>query len=79
LRTLFGLLDLLRKHAAGDVDRACALALSAGTTRLRFVRTFLAAAAPTQLIDRHRLIAPITTYNTHFTTLTQGELSLDER
>lgn len=79
LRTLFGLLDLLRKHAVGDVERACALALSAGTTRLRFVRTFLAAEAAAPLIDQHRIIAPITTYNTHFATLTQGELPLDER
>ena len=78
LRTLFGLLDLLRKHAVGDVERACALALSAGTTRLRFVRTFLTADAAPPLIDQHRIIAPITTYNTHFATLTQGEPPYDE-
>jgi len=78
MRTLFGLLDLLRKHTVADVERACALALAAGTTRLRFVRTFLAPhAAP--LLDEHQLIAPMETYNKHFTTLTQGDSSLDQR
>ena len=77
MRTLFGLLDLLRKHPVNDVESACALALSAGTTRLRFVRTFLTAVTPPQLTDDHRLIAPIDTYTTHFETLIQGELPLD--
>jgi transposase len=77
MRTLFGLLDLLRKHPVNDVESACALALSAGTTRLRFVRTFLTAVTPPQLTDEHRLIAPIKTYTTHFETLMQGELPLD--
>jgi hypothetical protein len=77
MRTLFGLLDLLRKHPVQDVERACDLALSAGTTRLRFVRTFLTAKAPSLTTD-HRIIAPIDTYSTHFTTLIQGELQLDQ-
>jgi hypothetical protein len=77
LRTLFGLLDLLRKHPVNDVESACALALSAGTARLRFVRTFLTAVTPPTLTDEHRLIAPISTYTDHVHTLTQGELQLD--
>ena len=78
MRTLFGLLDLLRKHPANEVDRACELALSAGTTRLRFVRTFLTAVASPALVDEHRIIAPIDTYSTHFNTLIQGELPSDQ-
>ena len=74
IRTIFGLLDLLRKHPAPDVDRACALALSAGTQRLRFVRTFLARDNASPLTDHHRIIAPIDTYNTHFSTITRGKL-----
>jgi hypothetical protein len=67
----------LRKHPVKDVESACALALTAGTTRLRFVRTFLTAVTPPQLTDKHRLIAPIDTYTTHLETLMQGELPLD--
>ncbi|MBD5656448.1 MAG: hypothetical protein IAI50_14880 [Candidatus Eremiobacteraeota bacterium] len=73
IRTLFGLLDLLRKHQPDAVDRACALAISAGTARLRFVRTFLAYENAPPLTTKHPIIAPIDTYDTHFATLTQGE------
>jgi hypothetical protein len=73
LRTLFGLLDLLRKYPATEVERACALALTAGTLRLRFVRTFLNESEAKPLTSEHQLIAPINTYQQHFATLTQGD------
>jgi len=74
IRTLFGLLDLLRKHQPEAIDRACALALTARTVRLRFVRTCLSYENASPLTAMHPIIAPIDTYNTHFATLTQGDL-----
>ena len=80
LRALFGVLDLLRRHDVTQVERACALALTAGSIRLRFLRTYLdshTSASP--LIGEHRLIETISTYRSHFATLTQEELLNDQR
>jgi hypothetical protein len=38
LRPLLGLCDLLKRHGNERLERVCALALSAGTFRLRFLR-----------------------------------------
>jgi transposase len=79
-RSLFGLLDLIRRHGAENVDRACAVAVRIGALRLRFIRTYLATASPPQpLTAQHPLIEEIATYRSHFDALKQGELFHDER
>jgi transposase len=71
LRALYGMLDLLRRYDAADVDRACAFATSSAIASLRFVRTYLAHhAKPLKLKNEHRIIPTIEPYTTHFTTLT---------
>lgn len=76
-RTLFGLLDLIRRHDADAVEKACRLAVSAGIWRLRFLRTVLAQQSPTPLTASHRIIPAIETYTKHFAIRTQGELCFD--
>ncbi len=76
LRALYGLLDLLRRYDAADVERACAFAASAAIANPRFVRTYLAHHATSlRLRTEHRIIPAIETYTTHFSTHTQGALS----
>lgn len=78
LRAFFGVLDLARRYEPEALERACGLALAAGSWRVRFLRTYLAAHyAIKPLAERHRIIPPIETYSKHFTTLTQGELFHD--
>jgi transposase len=73
LRPLFGVLDLLRRYEAADVERACLLAVTAHSTSLRFLRTYLDHhATPLKLKTEHRIIPEIETYTIHFATLTQG-------
>jgi len=72
-RTLFGMLDLLRRYDRDAVERACRLAVEAGTSRLRFVRFYLEQQRPAQLKTQHQIIPEIATYTNHFTTLTQGD------
>jgi transposase len=80
LRPLFGLCDLLKRHGPERVERACALALSAGTLRLRFLRRALDIEnVPLPLLQHHAVIESISTYRSHFATLTQGTLSDDQR
>ena len=77
-RALFGLLDLARRFDVDALERACSLAVAAGTWRLRFLRKYLAAHhQPKPLTERHRIIPHIDMYAKHFTTLTQGELIHD--
>jgi transposase len=79
LRSLFGLVDLIKRYGIERVDRACALAMSAGSLRLRFVRRALTINDPEpMLIDEHKLIESIATYRKHFNALTQGDLSNDQ-
>jgi transposase len=79
LRPLFGLCDLLKRHGPERVERACALALSAGTLRLRFLRRALAIEnVPLPLLQHHDVIESISTYRTHFATLTQGASPNDQ-
>jgi len=73
-RKLFGLLDLIRRHGASDVERACNVAVRVGAFRLRFLRTYLASTTkPEPLTEQHPLIEAIATYRSHFETLKQGE------
>jgi len=79
LRPLFGLCDLLKRHGWARVEAACALANSAGTTRLRFLRKALGIESiPTPLIAKHDLIESISTYQLHFSILAQGDSSDDQ-
>ncbi|MCA1554131.1 MAG: IS21 family transposase [Chloroflexi bacterium] len=73
-RSLFGMLDLLRRYDRDAVESACSLAVEANTSRLRFVRLYLAQQRPTLLKTQHEIIPEIATYTTHFMTLTQGDL-----
>lgn len=72
-RTLFGLLDLVRRYGPDAVEQACVLAVAAGTWRIRFLRTYLAHHRPTTLTARHPIIPLIDTYAQHFAFLTQGD------
>jgi hypothetical protein len=72
LRSLFGLADLIKRYGREHVDRACALAMSAGTVRLRFLRKALTLNALPSLLDQHDVIESITTYGKHFAVLAQG-------
>ncbi len=72
LRSLFGLADLIKRYGREHVDRACALAMSAGTVRLRFLRKALTLTTIPSLLDQHDVIESITTYGKHFAVLTQG-------
>jgi transposase len=79
LRSLFGLVDLIKRYGIERVDRACALAMSAGSLRLRFVRRALSINDPEpMLIYEHKLIESIGTYRKHFNALTQGDLADDQ-
>ena len=83
LRTLFGVLDLARKYGPEALDRACAMANAANSSRYRFLRTYLQHhAQPKPLTERNRIIGDINTYADHVATLTkrqQGELFNDRR
>jgi Mu transposase, C-terminal domain len=73
VRTLYGMLDLLKRYAAADVEHACAFAASSGISSFRFVRAYLQRhATPLKLHAKHRIIAEIATYTTHFDSITQG-------
>lgn len=78
-RSLYGLLSYIKQHGAAEVERVCGIAVRMGAFRLRFVRVLLSkSSAPQPLTDKHPLIEAITTYGSHFTTLTQGELFNDD-
>lgn len=83
LRTLFGMLDLARRYGPEPVERACELANAAGSSRVRFLRTYLSRhATPKPRAERHPIIADIQTYAKHLATRTeqvQGELFDDQR
>lgn len=76
-RTLFGLLDLIRRHGIDAVERACSVAIPAGVWRLRFLRTLLAQQSPAALTSEHRIIPAIDTYAKHFAIRTKGEICFD--
>jgi hypothetical protein len=72
-RTLFGVLDLARRHGTESLERACALAVTAQTWRLRFLRAYLAHHPAPSLTSQHLIIPAIDTYSQHFAFLTQGD------
>jgi transposase len=72
-RTLFGVLDLIRRYGSPSVEHACRVAAQAHSLRYRFLRTYLEHHAAMQpLIDRHEAIAEIETYTKHLDALIQG-------
>ena len=73
LRALFGMLDLLRRYDAADVERAFLFAATSNISSLRFVRTYLTHHSTLlKLKSEHRIIPEIETYVAHFNILTQG-------
>lgn len=72
-RMLFGVLDLARRYGPENLERACALAVTAGTWRLRFLRAYLQRHPHAVLTTHNPIIPHIDTYSQHFATLVQGE------
>jgi hypothetical protein len=71
-------LDLARRYDRDALEQACSFAVAAGSWRVRFLRTYLAAHHESKpLTQRHRIIPHIEAYSKHFTTLAQGELFHD--
>jgi transposase len=66
VRVLQGLLSLVHKHPRDQIDRACGMALSHGSYRLRTVRTLLDRSAPRQesfaFMDEHPIIRSLSEY-----------------
>jgi transposase len=74
VRTLFGVLQLLRRYDPQEVERACQLATTAQTWRLHFLRAYLDRhATPQKLRDDHPVIPGLERYIDHFNTMTNGE------
>lgn len=67
VRVLQGLLSLVNKHPRDHVNRACGIALSYGSYRLRTVRTLLDRDAPRQesfaFMDEHPIIRSLSEYS----------------
>ena len=65
-RTLFGVLDLVRRYGPKAVEQACTVAAEANSLRYRFLRMYLQHHKTTQpLIARHKLVTPIEDYTEH--------------
>jgi hypothetical protein len=65
-RTLFGVLDLVRRYGPQAVEQACTVAAQANSLRYRFLRMYLQHHKATQpLIVRHKLVTPIEDYTEH--------------
>jgi hypothetical protein len=66
VRVLQGLLNLAKKHAAADLERACDIALSHGSLRLRTLRSLIQRSAAKQptlpFLDDHPLIRSLSDY-----------------
>jgi len=74
-RSLYGLLNYIRRYGAAEVERVCGMAVRVSAYRLRFVRRMLEqsnAVAPQALTTEHPIIEAIATYSTHFQTATHG-------
>jgi hypothetical protein len=74
---LQGLLSLAKKHAAGDIDKACEIAASYASYRLRTIRTLLKRQPPKQelfeFIETHPLIRSLDEYAALVHASFQGE------
>ena len=80
VRVLAGLLSLTGKHRSQDLERACALALTHGTYRLRALRRLME--APTQqiqFIEVHPLIRPMVFYGQHVRVSLRKEVEEEDR
>ena len=66
VRVLQGLLSLTKQHSCESIDRACEIALSYSSYRLRTIRTLLKRQAIQQpafeFIDNHPLIRSLSDY-----------------
>jgi transposase len=66
VRVLQGLLSLAKKHSAADLEKACAIAHSYASHRLRTIRALLQRQAPKQeslpFLETHPLIRDLTDY-----------------
>jgi hypothetical protein len=65
VRVLQGLLSLANRHAWKHLERACAIAHSHGSYRLRTIRQLINREAPVQQLaftDEHPLIRPLSDY-----------------
>ena len=69
VRVLQGLLSLVKRHRCDAIERACDIALSHGSFRLRTVRTLIDREAPRQaeiaFTEEHPLIRPLSEYGQH--------------
>jgi hypothetical protein len=73
------MVSLARRYGDAHLEHACALAVSAGVWRLRFLRACLSQHEPTALTTRDKIIQAVDTYAKHFAIrTTQGELPFDE-
>jgi transposase len=66
VRVLIGLLSLVERHPAAAIERACEIASSYGSHRLRTVRALIAREAPKQetmpFMSEHSMIRPLSDY-----------------
>ncbi len=72
IRVLMGLSSLTRKHDPGEIEKACALAVSYGTYRLRDVRRLLCNPTPQEtfaFLESHPLIRDLTEYGDYLRSL----------
>jgi transposase len=79
VRVLQGLLSLAGRHPADAIERACEVATSYGSYRLRTVRTLIDRHGATQeqfaFIHEHPLIRPLTEYTQFVHTVFQKEVT----
>jgi hypothetical protein len=77
VRVLQGLLSLAKRHEVDAIERACGVALSYGSHRLRTVRTLIqrheSRQEPLAFMDEHPLIRSLTEYTQFVHTAFQKE------
>ena len=74
VRTLLGVLNLLRHYEVTEIERACELAATAQSWRLRFLRAYLDRnATPKKLTNDHPVIPGLERYVTHFSIMSKGD------
>ena len=73
MRALYGMLDLLRRYDATDVDEACMFAAASGIASFKFLRTYLSLHKPALTLKSEDQIIPgIEIYAKHFSNLSKG-------
>jgi transposase len=74
VRTLLGVLQLLRRYEVVEIERACELVATAQSWRLRFLRAYLDRnATPKKLSRDHPVIPGLERYVKHFNTMSKGD------